>query len=122
MPFAASASGVSVAAIAAMAAGKAVLRAAASISVLDGTHPVNVHSPPISSSDTSSTRAPAVAPVRAAPSRAAPPPITIRSQACGTGQPAALAWSCGSAVSSTCTPFQNATWFLIVRASGLGCG
>jgi hypothetical protein len=105
-----------------MAPGKAVLRAAASISVLDGTHPVNVHSPPISPSATSSTRAPVAAPARAAPSPAAPPPITIRSQLPGTGQSAALAWSCGSAASSTCTPFQNATWFLIFRASGLGCG
>jgi hypothetical protein len=78
--------------------------------------------PPISPSATSSTRAPAAAPARAAPSPAAPPPITIRSQLSGTGQRASLAWSCGWVASSTCTPFQNATWFLILRASGLGCG
>jgi hypothetical protein len=64
---------------AAIAAGNGAPLAAASISVLDGTHPVNVHSPPISPSDTSTVRAPAAAPARAAPSPAAPPPITARS-------------------------------------------
>jgi hypothetical protein len=72
---------------AAIAWTKLAPRAAASISVLDGTHPVNVHSPPISPSDTSSTLAPAAAAARAAPSPAAPPPpTTIRSQLPTTGQ------------------------------------
>ncbi len=62
-----------------IAAGNAAPRAAASIRVLDGTHPVNVHSPPILPSDIRSVRAPAAAPARAAPSPAAPPPITTRS-------------------------------------------
>jgi len=86
MPSRASTSAVSVAAIiltarrtAAIASGKLTPRAAASIGVLDGTHPVDVHSPPISSSLTSGVRPPAAALARAAPSPAAPPPITTRS-------------------------------------------
>lgn len=98
---------------------------------------VNVHSPPISSSETSSVRARVAAAARAAPSPAAPPPITTRSQLAGTGQPAApgdvpapdagcgrypATRSPGTVPESTWTPLQNATWFLILRASGLGCG
>jgi hypothetical protein len=86
MPSRVSTSAVSVAAIvvtapraAAIASAKLAPRPADSISVFDGTHPVKVHSPPISPSETSSTRVPAAAPARAAPSPAAPPPITIRS-------------------------------------------
>jgi hypothetical protein len=82
MPSAASTSVVSVAAIAATACRTAVIapgNAAPWISVLDGTHPVNVHSPPISPSETSSGRAPVATAAWAAPSPAAPPPITIRS-------------------------------------------
>ena len=86
MPSRASTSAVSVAATvstalctAVIASAKLAPRAAAWISVLDGTHPVNVHSPPISPADTSSVRARAAAPAWAAASPAAPPPITIRS-------------------------------------------
>jgi hypothetical protein len=109
---------------AAIAAGKATPRAADSMSVLDGTHPVNVHSPPISPSETSSVRAPAAAPARAAPSPAAPPPMTTRSYSAATGQPPGrippgvevvpdpdrpARRARVSVWASTWTPFQNAT-------------
>lgn len=62
-----------------MALSKPRPSAAASISVFDGTQPVNVQSPPGGPSVTSSVRAPAATALRAALSPAAPPPSTITS-------------------------------------------
>ncbi len=53
--------------------------AAASMSVLDGTQPTNVQSPPGGPSLTNAVLAPALTPARAAAIPAAPPPITSRS-------------------------------------------
>lgn len=66
-------------------------------------------------------RAPAAAPARAAARPAAPPPITIRS--CTRRippEPPLLRPAVHQ--SATSRPFPNATWFLMLRASGLGCG
>lgn len=65
---------------AAIAVEKDSPRAAASMSVLDGTHPVKVQSPPMGPSWTSSGRAPARAAARAAAMPPGPPPTTMRSR------------------------------------------
>ena len=63
----------------AMAAGKSSPSRAAASSVLEGTQPVKVQSPPGAESVTRATSAPAQSAARTAPRPAAPPPITIRS-------------------------------------------